>query len=135
LKYRQRRIFRESELFSEDGSALEWRASPSDGCSEGPDMPAGFQVNDVVVYRKQKSSARPGAHAKDIAPAARGDSYSYFVDKFWRVIDVLDDNTLVVLTRRGKQHIVKIDDPALRRMHWWERFLFSHRFPPRKSSE
>ncbi len=98
-------------------------------------MLAGFQPGDVVVYRKQKSSVHPGSHAKDIKPAPHGDSYSYSVDKFWRVISVLHDNTLVVITRRGKQHTITADDPALRRAHWWERHLFRHRFPPWKLAE
>lgn len=97
-------------------------------------MPAGFQPGDVVVYRKHKSSVRPGPNAKDVHPAPHGETYSYSVDKFWRVIDILPDNTLVVLTRRGKQHSVSADDPALRRSYWWERLLFSSRFPPQKPS-
>ena len=98
-------------------------------------MPAGFQRGDAVVYRKQKSSARPGPNARDIQPALHGDSYSYSVDKFWRVIRILDNNTLVVLTRKGKQHTIVVSDPNLRQAHWWERLLFWHRFPPRKNAE
>jgi hypothetical protein len=98
-------------------------------------MPGGFQPGDVVVYRKQKSSICPGPHARDIQPALHGDSYSYSVDKFWRVIDVLHNNTLVVLTRRGKQHTITANDPALRRAHWWERLLFWQRFPPWRIAE
>ena len=98
-------------------------------------MPAGFQPGEVVVYRKVKSSARPGPHAKDIQPAPHGDTYSYSVDKFWRVIGVQPDNMLVVLTRKGKQHTVAANDPNLRRVHWWERLLFWHRFPRRKTAE
>ena len=92
-------------------------------------MSAGFQPGDVVVYRKQKSSARPGPNARDIQPARHGDSYSYSVDKFWRVIEVQPDNTLVVLTRKGKQQTIAANDPNLRRAHWWEWLLFWHRFP------
>jgi len=98
-------------------------------------MPASFQPGDVVVYRMQKSSARPGPNARDIQPAPHGDSYSYSVDKFWRVIGVRPDNTLVVLTRKGKQHTIAANDPNLRRAHLWERLLFWHRFPPRKNAE
>jgi hypothetical protein len=98
-------------------------------------MAAVFQPGDVVVYRKQKSSARPGPHAKDIEPAPHGDSYSYSVDKFWRVIDVLHNNTLRVLTRSGKEHTIKADDLGLRRARWWERLLFWNRFPPWKPAK
>ena len=93
-------------------------------------MSSGFRPGDVVVYRKQKSSLHPGPHARDIHPAPHGDLYSYSVDKFWRVIAVQPNNTLVVRTRRGKQHKIAADDPALRRAHWWKWLLFGHRFPP-----
>jgi hypothetical protein len=98
-------------------------------------MAVRFQPGDVVVYRKQKSSVHPGPHARDIQPAVHGDSYSYAVDKFWRVIDVRPDNMLVVRTRKGKQHMIPVSDPNLRRAHWWERLLFWHRFPPRATGE
>ena len=93
-------------------------------------MAARFQPGDVVVYRKQKISPRPGPNAKEIHAAPYGDTYSYFVDKFWRVIAVQPDNTLVVSTRRGKQHTLPAADPNLRRAYWWEWLLFSRRFPP-----
>jgi hypothetical protein len=83
------------------------------------------------VYRKQKSSLHPGPNATDVFPAPHGDTYSYSVEKFWRVVAVLPDNKLVVRTRRGKQHTITADDTALRRAHWWERLLFRHRFPSR----
>jgi hypothetical protein len=94
-------------------------------------MSASFHQGDVVVFRKQKSSSRPGPNARYIDPAPYGDTYSYSVDKFWRVVAVRPDNTLVVRTRRGKQHTIGADDEALRRAHWWEQLLFWHRLPPR----
>jgi hypothetical protein len=94
-------------------------------------MSARIRPGDVVVYRKQKSSLRPGPHARDIQPATHGDSYSYSVEKFWRVVAVEPDQTLVVRTRKGKQHTLVASDPNLRRAHWWERLLFWHRCPPR----
>jgi hypothetical protein len=94
-------------------------------------MSARFRPGDVVVYRKQKRSFRPGPHAKDIQPAPHGDTYSYAVEKFWRVVAVQTDNTLIVRTRKRKQHTIAADDPNLRRVHWWERLLFWHRLPER----
>jgi hypothetical protein len=94
-------------------------------------MVVNFRPGDVVVYRKQKSSQRPGPHARDIQPAPHGDLYSYSVEKFWRVIRVQPDDILLVRTRRGKQHTLPANDPNLRRTRWWERLLFWHRFPPR----
>jgi hypothetical protein len=99
------------------------------------DMSAGFRPGDVVVYRKQKSSVHPGPHAKDIQPAPHGDFYSYSVEKFWRVVAVQVDHTLVVRTRTGKQHTIAANNPNLRHLHWWERLLFWHRFPPRTTGE
>jgi hypothetical protein len=94
-------------------------------------MSARFRPGDVVVYLKQKSSLHPGPHARDIQPAVHGDFYSYEVEKFWRVVAVKQNNTLVVRTRKGKQHTIATNDPNLRRARWYERLLFGHRFPPR----
>ena len=52
-------------------------------------MAANFKPGDCVIYRKPKFSAHPGPHARDIHPAPNGDSYSYWVSKFYRVIAVL----------------------------------------------
>src|SRR5262245_258267 len=98
-------------------------------------MSTPYEPGDVVVYRKQKRSLHPGPHARDIYPAPHGDEYSYWVDKFWRVIAVEPDNTLVVRTRRGKEHRLPADDPALRRAHWWEWLLLWHRFPAFSAGE
>jgi hypothetical protein len=98
-------------------------------------MSVQFLPGDLVVYRKQKSSVHPGQHAQNILPAPHGDSYSYTVEKYWRVIDVQRDHSLVVRTRTGKLHTILANDPNLRRAHWWERLLFWHRFPARTSGE
>ncbi len=84
-----------------------------------------------MVYRKQKSSPRPGRRARGVEPAPHGEAYSYLVDKFWRVDEVRPDGTLLVRTRKGKRHEVAAADPNLRRARWWERLLFGRRFPPR----
>ncbi len=95
-------------------------------------MKARFRPGDVVVYRKQKFSVKPGAHAEQIEPSTHGDSYSYLVPKFWRVDSVQPDNTLVVHTRTGKRHTMKADDPNLRRANFWDWLLHRHRFPARE---
>ena len=84
---------------------------------------------DVVVYRKSKHSTRPGPRAKDVQPAATGDDYSYYVDKFWAVAEVRDNDTLLLKTREGKSHEVSADDPNLRAVTWWDRLWFGSRFP------
>ena len=93
-------------------------------------MAAHFRPGDCVIYRKQKLSAHPGRHAQDIDPAPHGDSYSYCVPKFYRVVAVRPDHAVVVRTRRGRQRTLAAPDAALRRAHWWERLLFAGRFPP-----
>jgi len=89
-----------------------------------------FRPGDCVIYRRQKLSAHPGTHAKDIYPAPGGDTYTYCVPKFYRVIAVQPDHTLVVQTRRGRLRTLAASDPALRQAHWWERLFFASRFPP-----
>lgn len=34
-----------------------------------------------------------------------------------------------VRTRRGKRHVLRTDDPALRPARWWERWFWGNRFP------
>jgi hypothetical protein len=51
------------------------------------------------------------------------------VKKYWLVRDVLADGTLAVVTRRGKQRVVTVTDPRLRRARWWERLFLASRFP------
>jgi hypothetical protein len=92
-------------------------------------MEAHFKPGDCVTYRKQKISSHPGPHARGISPAPNGDSYSYCVDKCYRVMSVRPDGMVVVRTRRGRQRTLAADDPALRRARWWERFLLRCRFP------
>ena len=50
-----------------------------------------FKVGDCVVYRKTKHSTHPGPRARSINPNPNGDEYTYLVDKYWVVEDVLSD--------------------------------------------
>lgn len=87
-----------------------------------------FEVGDWVIYRKTKFSRLPGPRAANVSAAAHGDEYRYTVDKYWVVRDVREDGTLLLQTRRGKQHVVRIDDPCLRRPNLWERLWHRSRF-------
>ena len=87
-----------------------------------------YAPGDWVVYRKQKRSASPGPRAESVRPASRGESYNYFVDKYWVVEQVLSEDKLRLRTRRGKEHIVPIHDPRLRKARWWERLMHRNRF-------
>lgn len=88
-----------------------------------------FQVDDRIVYRKTKSSLRPGQNARLIAPATNGDGYSYCIDKFWVVASVFPDGSLLAKTRRGKLHRLNPSDPNLRRATFLETFFDGTRFP------
>ena len=88
-----------------------------------------LKPGDCVVYTKQKVSDHPGRHARGVFPAPNGDSYTYRVDKFYRVLAVQPGDRVVVLTRRGRRHVLSAEDPALRRASWWERLLRRRRFP------
>jgi hypothetical protein len=88
-----------------------------------------LQVGDPVVFRLTKYSTEPGPRARDITPAVHGETYRYVVDKYWSVSAVTADDQLVLITRRGKTHTVRRDDPRLRKAYWWERWLYGRRFP------
>ena len=83
-----------------------------------------FKTGTPVIYRKDKCSTRPGRRARAVAPT-RGDTYTYYVNKFWLVERRLDDGTLLVRTRRGKQHIVRANNPSLRPPTFGNEFSFA----------
>lgn len=88
-----------------------------------------YKPGDLVVYRVTKHGPRPGPRAENILPASKGEDYSYQVDKYWIVVEVRADGTIVARTRRGKQHVLDSHSPQLRPARWWERLLYGHRFP------
>jgi len=91
-------------------------------------MHANWKPGDWAIYVKQKISQSPGPRAKDVFPAPAGDTYSYLVEKYWVVDEVLEDGRLRLRTRRGKRHEVSVDDPRLRTPKWWQRWLLAKRF-------
>ena len=58
-----------------------------------------------------------------------GDYYSYTVDKYWIVTQIRGDDGLIVRTRRGKERAIPTRDPNLRPATWWEKIIYSKRFP------
>lgn len=88
-----------------------------------------FQVGQPVVYRVPKQGTRPGPRAKNLRPARHGESYAYEVDKYWTVVEILPQNRVMLVTRRGKTHAVGVDDPLLRPASWWERWFYRAWFP------
>lgn len=87
-----------------------------------------FRPGDPVIFRKTKRSERPGSRAKNVHPATKGEQYVYEVDKFWVVAEVHDDR-LVLMTRRGKRHVVDRQNRALRRPSLIQRWMYRDRFP------
>lgn len=88
-----------------------------------------FKVGDRIVYRKPKVSDHPGPRAEDVHPSPHGEDYSYVVDKYWVVAEVLDDETIVAVTRRGKKHRLRVDDPNLHKAGPLGKLLKGDRFP------
>ena len=88
-----------------------------------------FRPGDPVIFRVTKQSTDPGPRAVDVHPAPAGETYSYQVDKYWTVRDVLPDGKLNLVTRRGKQRSVSVQDFRLRHARWWEKWIYGDRFP------
>lgn len=87
------------------------------------------KVGDKVVYAKDKYSGSPGQRARSVSAAAKGDSYSYIVEKYWIVKEICEDGSLLLKTRRGKEHHISPEDPSLRPATFWEKIVLSRRFP------
>jgi hypothetical protein len=88
-----------------------------------------YKPGDPVIFRVTKQSTDPGPRAVDVHPAPSGETYSSQVDKFWAVSDVLAGDAIALVTRRGKQRTVLVNDVRLRHARWWERWLYADRFP------
>ena len=87
-----------------------------------------IKTGEFVIFSKPKMSTHPSPRAKEIYPAQHGDTYSYIIEKFWKVVQVFDDDTIEIETRRGKRHRVNTNTPLLRKVGVWDRLLFRKRF-------
>ncbi len=88
-----------------------------------------YEVGDLLVYNKPKSSPSPGSRARDIQPSPHGEDYNYIVDKYWIVSDITDENTIEATTRTGKTHLISADDPLLRKANVKEKVFLKDKFP------
>jgi hypothetical protein len=88
-----------------------------------------YRPGDLVVFVVSKISRDPGPRAHDIHPAPFGETYQYIVDKYWTVRAISGDGALELVTRRGKVHHVRANDPRLRPARLWERWFQRERFP------
>jgi hypothetical protein len=73
--------------------------------------------------------------AEDVRPAPHGDDCTYVVDKYWVVAEARPNGEIVAATHRGKRHLLRADDPALKRATWWEQLFHGGRFPARHESK
>jgi hypothetical protein len=87
-----------------------------------------FVRGDRVVFRKMKFSTNPSPQAICVHPVAKGDNYSYIIEKFWVVADVLEGGMLLLKTRRGKTHLIHANDPKLRPATIWDRIRHGRKF-------
>ena len=87
-----------------------------------------LQTGDFVIYHKWKASTHPSPRAKKVDPARHGDTYSYMIEKFWKVIQVFDDETIEIETRRGKRHRINIHDKDYRKANILDRLFHRNRF-------
>lgn len=87
-----------------------------------------FKIGEFVIFGKAKSSTHPSPQAKDIHPAQHGETYSYIIEKYWKVVRVFDNGAIEIETRRGKHHRLDKDTPQLRKAGFWDRLMFRNRF-------
>lgn len=93
-----------------------------------------FQPGELVVYRRTEFGSQPAPNARHVAPTPNGESYSYCVDKYWRVLGIEADGNLLVRTRSGGEHRVRSDDPNLRKANFFERLLVASSFTDERRS-
>ena len=85
---------------------------------------------DPILFYAQKITRRPGPRAQDIVPSKHGDTYSYRVEKYWRVREVREDGALRLYTRGGKEHVFGSDDRRLQKPGILKRIIQGKKFPP-----
>jgi hypothetical protein len=89
-----------------------------------------LQPGVPIVYRMAESSTHPpGPEARDVHPAERGDFYYYLIKKYWRVEQVLADGRIVAVTPLMEHHVLRRDDPNLRKANLIEQLRHGARFP------
>ena len=87
-----------------------------------------IKVGEFVVFSKLKTSSHPSPRAKAIHPAQHGEYYSYIIEKFWKVVQVIDDETIEVETRRGKRHRLNKNTLLMRKAGLLHQLFSRHRF-------
>ena len=92
-------------------------------------LQSALQPGAPIVYRMIERSTRPAPQGCDIRPAKRGELYHYLITKYWRVEKVLRDGSVVAITPLMEHHVLRSDDPNLRKANLLERLRYGGRFP------
>ena len=87
-----------------------------------------WSPGDWAIYRKSKRSTSPGPRAANVVASAKGESYTYVVDKFWVVENTLPGGRVLLRTATGKTNIIDSTDPGLRRPSLVQRLMWRQRF-------
>ena len=87
-----------------------------------------LKVGDFIIFRKWKSSTSPSPQAKNTYPSQSGEMYSYGIDKYWKVVEVVDDQTIEIETRRGKRHRIEKNPSIMRKASFLDKLLHKDRF-------
>ncbi len=91
-------------------------------------MPQRFYTGDLLVYRRTEFGTHPAPDARNVAPSANGEGYTYCVTKYWLVMEQRDDQTLIVETRGGHHLEVNALDPNIRKANLFERLWVLRKF-------
>lgn len=93
-----------------------------------------FHTGDLVVYRRTEYGRCPEPGAFRVEATPNGETYSWCIDRYGQILSINADCTLVIQTGQGQQHVVRSDDPGLRRAGFFERFRHARDFPRGDSS-
>ena len=87
-----------------------------------------LKVGDFIIVQKWKASTHPSLRAKETFPSRNGEMYSYRIDKFWKVVQIVDDKTIEVETRRGKRYRLEKNGFKGRKAGFFDRLFYRDRF-------
>jgi hypothetical protein len=86
------------------------------------------KVGDFIIVQKWKSSTHPSPRAKNLHPSPKGEMYMYEIEKYWKVVRIVDDKTIEVETRRGKRYQIEKDSFPGRKAGFFDKLFHRDRF-------
>ena len=90
-----------------------------------------FRPGDIVVYSGRMSGPRPGPAAQNIVPSENGESYTWHVEHYARILDVRPNGFLLVRSETDGESIVDSQSVSIRRLNLMQRLF---RNPRRRSA-